>query len=168
MKKLVLLAAMVLSLFVAANAQLNVQPVEEYEGYTILYTFKNMGVPIGAIVYIKDCGYVLLGRTDNQFEEKMASIFLGKTQDEAGRTIADLSAFYLNAKDGIYIVNGVSGAKTRITLTKCMGKRLIGIKTDGVAGESGVAYWICAKDKVYEEVLHAIYGFNEETLQVKK
>ena len=162
MKKLVLLAAIVLSLFTTANAQLNVQPVEEYAGYTTLYVFKNMGVNVGEIRYVKDYGYILFGRTDNQFEEKMASIFLGKTQDEAGRAIADLSAFYLNAKEGTYVVSGFCGAKTHITIFKMYGKKLIGIKTDGIAGESGVAYWVCAKDKVYAEVLHAIYSNKED------
>lgn len=162
MKKLVLLAAMVLSLFVAANAQLNVQPVEEYAGYVSLYKFKYLGTVVGEIRYVKDYGYVLFGVTDNRFEKSMASIFLGETQDEAGRTIADLSAFYRNAKLGTYVVQGFDNKKTYLTLSTMFGKRTIGIKTDGVAGESGVAYWFCAKDDVYGDVLHAIYSNKED------
>lgn len=164
MKKIILIIA-VIALAFNSNAQLNIQPVEEYAGYESLYKFKYMGTIVGEIRYIKSCGYVLFGVTDNRFETSMASIFWGKTQDEAGRTIADLSSFYLNGKLGTYIVKGFDNANTRITLSKMYGKRLIGIKTDGVAGESGVAYWFCAKDNIYSDVLHAIYGFNEQTTE---
>lgn len=164
MKKIILIIA-VIALAFNSNAQLNVQRVDEYAGYKTLYTIKYLGSTMGEIRYIDNYGFVLFGVTDNQFEEKMASIFLGKTKDEAGRSIADLSAFYLNAKYGEYVVDGAFGAKTYIIISKMVGRKGIQIKTEGVAGISGIPSWICIKDNIYSDVLHAIYGFNEQTTE---
>lgn len=160
MKKLVFILVMFVATL-TSYAQLNIQTVEEYANYKTVYTIKFMGSVMGEIRYINDYGFVLFGKTDNQFEEKMASIYLGKTQDEAGRSIADLSAFYKNAECGDYIVNGYRESKTHIIIGKVYGKKSIQIKTDGVAGISGIPSWICIKDNIYAEVLHAIYSFEQ-------
>ena len=95
---------MVMMIMMSGMAQLQVQTVEEFAGYKTLYEIKYLGYYNGEIRYIEGSGYILFGRTNNRFEDHMASIFLGETKDAAAKTIADLAYFYKNANSDIYIV----------------------------------------------------------------
>lgn len=163
MKKILFLLVLVFTVLVS-NAQLNVQTVSDYAHYKTVYTVTYFGSSMGEIRYISNpeqSGYYLLGVTANQFEKTMASIYLGQTKESAVKSIKDLKKLYDTSETGEYVVDGFK-CKTHIVISYQMGAKSIQIKSDGVAGLSGIPSWFCTKDKHYNGAIDAINSFIEE------
>lgn len=159
MKKVIIFSVVFFTVFVSFG-QLDIKSVSEYGNYRTVYTVTYFGSNMGEVRYISDIGFVMFGVTDNRFEESMASIFLGEDKGSAVKSIVDLRRFYDSAEDGEYIVDGFK-CKTRIIISSYMGTKGIQIKSDGVAGVSGIPSWFCIKEKHYNGVIEAIKTFSE-------
>lgn len=136
-------------------AQLNTMTVEEYGGFKTVYERSALGIVFGEIRYSRG-EYILFGATDNDFEDSMASIVLGKSKESAILTLEDLRKIVKKEVkiDDEIVVKGCNNKYTHIY--RGMGEFLI--ETDGVAGSSHILWRMSNK---FEEAKEAIRNFKE-------
>lgn len=159
MKKILFLLLVCLPCIV--NAQLNVQTHSEASGYIPVCDIKaHFGVIVGEIRFIHNVGYVLCGVTDNQFEETMATIVLGKNKTEACQSLKDLRNIVLNYEAGTYVVKGIQDRTTKIIIPSTKLLAAV-IETEYVAGQSAVPYWLCYNDNRYNRYYAELVQFDE-------
>jgi len=156
MKKLCMAIALCLicAITFEVKSQLQAQTVEEYAGFKEICRFgpdKN-----GAIRYLKGRGYVLCGKTDNQFEKTMASIFLGVTKESAILTLRDLRDLKDNIKEELVVTSGNPDSMTRIYFDSFY---QLWFSTNGVAGSSWALTWLTEKN--LKKITTAIQEFEE-------
>lgn len=154
MKRILLTIAFALlcALSFNAHAQLQTKTVEEARGYRVVYKAP-MGY--GQIRYIAGM-YVLLGVTDNQYEDTMASIILGEDKKTAVLSLEDLRKIAqkkTKLKEPI-VVKGVGGKDT--TIFNGLGEIIF--KTEGVAGESHLLW---AMKNAFNDAEDAVLAFEE-------
>jgi chromosome segregation ATPase len=136
-----------------ANAQLVGMSTEEYAEYKTVWKHLD-----GYIRYMEDSGtYVLLGSTNNRFENTMASIVLGDSKESAILTLNDLQKIVMKETDfpksGL-VVMGYNGKKT--TIYKLQGT--FAFKTESVAGET---YILWHMKRQFDNARQAILDFND-------
>ena len=122
--------AMVLCLVCTVSfGQLNVQKVNEYAKYEVVYKWWNGW---GQIRYlIEEEQFVLFGASDNQFEDTMHSIVLGSSKEEVLISLNDLGSLKKSYFSETLIVNGMRNRPTKLM----RGNGLM-FSTEGVAGVS--------------------------------
>lgn len=154
MKKILFIILLCLCSNSLINAQLNIKTVEEAHNYQTVYEcYIGFGTYMGEIRYFHSTGFVLFGVTDNHFEHSMASIFLGKTKEEALETLEDLRKIVKREKEvpNDFIVKGCNNKETQVY--RGPGEWLI--STEGVAGTSHILWRMSSRfEKAKEAVLN--------------
>lgn len=144
---------------VSSYAQLNLQTQEDAAGYKTVWEYNGM-YGGGCIRYMERTGvYVLLGPTNNRYEDTMASIALGDTKESALKSLEDLEKIInkeIKLPKGGFIVKAYGRGNTTIYRSNMTWA----IKEDYVAGESYVLHYI---GKKMNDVKEAINNFNEPT-----
>lgn len=152
MKKFLL--AIVLCLVCTVSfGQLNVKTQQEVAKYEIVFKWWNGGW--GQIRYFYNTEqFVLLGASDNNFEETMHSIILGEDKVSAIKSLQDISELRQTKFEDVLIVNGYKNKPTK--LYKVMG--CLYFETEGVAGVSYALTYLNV-NKI-EHAIFAIENFN--------
>lgn len=144
--------------------QLNVQTIEEFAGYKTVYEINCVGTYMGEVRFIIGTGYVLFGKTDNQFEKGMASVVLGITKESAILSLKDIRNLKETSSVGdVLVVKGFDDTPTKIICVREFGKNFT-IKTNGVAGSSNILSYVTNTNAYYDKIINAINAFDESQL----
>ena len=163
MKKF-MVALMLCLVSIMGFGQLNVQTVEEYAGYKTVCKINCVATYVGEVRFITGTGYVLFGKTDNQFEKNMTSIVLGMTKESAILTLKDIRDLKESSSVGdVLVVKGFGDKPTKIICVRDFGKNLA-IKTEGVAGSSNILSYVTNTNTYYDKMVSAINAFDESQL----
>lgn len=138
------IALFIVALFVCMSsfAQLEAQKREDFADYRDVMKYTN--IASGAGYYIRYIGevYYLFGVSSNQFENKMPSIRLGKTKEEAILTLTDLKELPKTIGKQELVIMGYDEAYTTIWNN---GLGAIAFRTQRIAGATYCIYYLNLK-----------------------